>query len=271
MFLKCGLSGLKRRIAMRVFSAALVFGILFIRTAEASLIGCPSNPATLEEGFLISDQCWSNVHASVSGDFIFHKQLRTCRISSGLGISHPEMSWSLAVCDLGWNIRERFSLHLLAGPAAAVQFQWNRWGLSWAASSDRGMFWGGSSKLIVLEVKDTTLGVDFHGGGIEWMQGTISINKNATPVKFFSRLYFWQLAGGLSQNAGMFRPYAGAAVNQLVSIIRSPVFKKLRFHDLIQVGMYEGCTFTFGPRIFLNIEARQFFESGLAVSGEIRF
>lgn len=256
---------------MKVLTTVLLAQLILFQTAEASFVGCPSNPSILEEGFFISDRCWSNIHAAISGDFLFNKRLRTCRTSGGLGIRHSEMNWSLAVCDIGWDIRERFSFHLLAGPAASVKFRWQQRGAVFAASSNRGMFWSGSSKLIILEVQDTTLGVDFHGGGIEWMQGPLSISQVPLSSKFSSRLYFWQLAGGLCQNAGIFRPYAGAVVNQLVCIIRSPGFKKLRFHDLVQVGMVEGCAFIIGSRTFLNIEARQFFESGLTISGEIRF
>jgi hypothetical protein len=256
---------------MRILPIALLAGFLLFRTAEASFVGCPSNPAILEEGFFISDRCWSNIHAAVSGDFLFNKRLRTCRASSGLGISHSEMRWNLAVCDIGWDIRERFCFNLLAGPAASVKLRWQQNEAAFTASSQRGMFWGGSSKLVVLEVHDTALGVDFQGGGIEWMQGPVSINQTSLPAKFHSRLYFWQLAAGLSQNAGIFRPYAAAAVNQLVCIVRSPIFKKLRFHDLVRVGMIEGCAFTLGSRICLNIEARQFFETGVTLSGEIRF
>jgi hypothetical protein len=256
---------------MKLKTIALLAGILFFRQAGATLIGCPANPAILGEGFLISDRCWSNVHAAVSGDLIFNKQLHTCRTSRGQDIHQSKMSWSLAVGDLGWNIRERFSVHLLAGPVVSAQVQWHQQGSSYCASSDQGMFWGASSQLVVLEVHDTTLGVDFHGGGVQWMKGPVSIDQHSSPIKFSSRLYFWQIASGLSQNIGWFRPYVGAVVNQMVCIIRTPQPKKLRFHDLIQTGIYEGCTFTLGTRIFLNIEAREFFESGLAVSGEIRF
>ena len=199
------------------------------------------------------------------------KRLQPCRLSKGLGISRPEMKWRLAVSDIGWNIRERFDLHFLAGPIAYLQFQWLQGGHEYTANSDQGLFWGASSKVVVLEVKDTTLGVDFHGGGIEWMRGPFMQNGEPFSKDFSSRLYFWQIAAGLSQNAGMFRPYAGAALNQLTCIFHPSDEKKRRFHDLLKVGIYEGCTLTLGSRVFLNIEARQIFESGLAIAGELRF
>ena len=66
-------------------------------------------------------------------------------------------------------------------------------------------------------------------------------------------------------------PYAGAAVNQFSSITRMDGVKKMRFHDLVHVGTYEGCTISFGTKIFLNVEARQFFETAISITGELRF
>ena len=246
-------------------------GLLLFRMAGASFVGSPASPAILEEGFFISDRCWSNIQAAVSGDFLFNKRLRTCRTSQGLGINHTEMSWTLAVCDVAWDIRERFSIHLLAGPAASVKFEWQQSKAALHMSSSRGMFWGGCAKLILLEMQDTTLGVDFQGGGIDWMQGSVSMNGVSLSEKFYSRLYFWQLAAGLSSKVDIFRPYAGVAINQMDCIIRSALFKKLRFHDLVEVGMYEGCSIIVNPKSSLSVEARQFFEWGLVLSGEIRF
>jgi hypothetical protein len=244
--------------------------LLLVQNAEASFVGCPSNPSTLEEGFFISDRCWSSVHAAISGDVLFNKRLKPCRSSRHLGISHSEMSWTLAACDFGWDIRERASFHLLAGPAIAARIRWRQGNEAVTASSSQGAFWSASAKLIVLEIKDTALGVDFHGGSIEWMHGPLMVNQSSLST-FSSRMYFWQIAAGLSQNAGIFRPYAAGVVDRTVSIVRSRQLKKHRFHDLVHTGIAEGCSLTIGSRILLNIEARQFFESGITLSGELRF
>jgi len=251
--------------------AYFIFLLLGASVGFAAPIGNPSDPSILEEGIWIPDRCWSSVRAGMSGDFMLLKRLQPCRVSKGLGISRPEMKWKLAVSDLGWNIRERFDLHFLAGPVASVQFQWHQGGQEYTANSSQGLFWGASSKVVLLEVQDTTVGVDFHGGGIEWMQGPFMQNAGPDAQDFTSRLYFWQIAAGVSQNAGMFRPYAGAAMNQLTCIFHPSETKRLRFHDLLKVGMYEGCTVTLGSKVYLNIEARQIFESGLTVAGELRF
>jgi hypothetical protein len=245
--------------------------LLFCSSAWAAPIGNPADPSVLEEGFRIPDRCWSSLRAGMAGDFMLLKRLRPSHVSKGLGISRPEMSWRLGLCDIGWNIRERFDLHVLAGPVAFVDMRWRQDGFAYQANSGRGLFWGGSSKVIILEVENTTVGVDFHGGGIEWMKGPLLKNGAPFPKSFSSRLYYWQLAGGLSQDAGAFHPYAGAAVNHFFTIFRAPPMKRMRLRDLMAVGMYEGCTLSFGTKIYLNIEARQFFESGLSIAGELRF
>ena len=253
------------------FSQLTLLFLLGCSTIMAAPIGNLADPAILEEGFWISDRCWSSVRAGMAGDFLWQKRLQPCRVSRHLGVSRPEIKWKLAVSDVGWNIRERFDLHFLAGPVTSVQFQWHQGAYQYTAVSNRGLFWGASSKVILLEIQDTTIGVDFHGGGIEWLEGPLMQNGVPLPKDFSSRFYYWQMAAGLSQNIGLFRPYAGAVINQSTCIFRPFNVHKLRFHDLLKVGTFEGCSLSLGSRIFLNIEARQIFESGLTLAGELRF
>ncbi len=244
---------------------------LSIYSLGASLVGNPSDPSILDEGFWISDRCWSSLRTGMSGDVLLEKRMRTARFSKGSGISNPEMNWKLALWDFGWNIKERFDLHLLVGPAASVDLRWQQNGARFEASGNRGLFWGASSKLILLEMQDTTFGIDFHGGGIQWIEGPLL--RNGVPARdtFSSRMYFWQLAGGFSQNLGPLKPYIGGVTSHLVYVLSQVGSRRLRFHDLLAAGAFEGCTISVGSRILLNIEARQFFESGVSISGEIRF
>ncbi len=110
--------------------------------AMASLVGNLADPAILEEGFWIPDRCWSSLRAGVSGDFLFCKRLKPCRVSRSMHLERPEIDWQLAVCDIGWNIRERFDLHLLAGPAASSALHWRQNSAAYAAHSHRGSFGG---------------------------------------------------------------------------------------------------------------------------------
>jgi hypothetical protein len=151
----------------------LQFLLIYASNLGASLIGNPADPSILDEGFWISDRCWSNLRMGMSGDFLIEKRMRSCRFSKGLGISNPEMNW--------------------------------------------------------------------------------------------------QLAAGFSQNLGPLKPYIGGVTSHLVYVLNRTEGRHLRFHDLLAAGVFEGCTLSVGSRILLNIEARQFFESGVSLSGEIRF
>lgn len=253
---------------LRPFLAILSFSVSSLCAAQ---VGNPADPALLEEGFWISDTRFSSLRAGISGDVLLSKRLRTCRMSSGRGISRPELSWTLAYADLGWNIRERFDLHLLGGPVGSAALTWQQTGSLYKAKGDSALFCGASAKLILLEIEDTTLGVDGLLGALFNVEGPLLMNETPLASSFTGRLEFWQVGVGLSQHIGVFRPYLGSAVNQLKYKIRSSGIKTLRFHDLLQVGMYEGCTFTLGTRAFLNLEARQLFETGVSLSGELRF
>ena len=235
----------------------------------ASPVGNPSAPCVLEEGFFVSDQSWFSIRGGVNGDLLFQKRLRASPESENLNISHSEVNWKIAACDIGWTLRERFDLHVITGPVVSSDLYWQQEGARYSASSDQGLFWGSSASIIILDVEDTTLGLDAQGGGISWLEGPLTRNAIAQEKGFNASVHFWQVAVGLSQNLGPLRPYIGGVCNHLFYILNAP--SKIRLQDLLAYGTYEGCSLSFGSRFSLNVEARQFFESGLSLSGELRF
>lgn len=241
------------------------------RAIEASWVGNPSDPAILEEGFWISDRCFSSVRAGISSDILFQKRLTPSHSSKDLGISHPEVSWTLAALDAGVNFKERLDLHLIAGPITAFHFHWKADGIDYRGQGEKGVFLGGSSKLIIMEIHDTTLGVDFHGGVFNSVKGTLTRNSVPSPHDFYSRSKFWQLSLGVSQTVRSLRPYVGGMVNRFSSFLKDHPMKRIDFRHLVRIGLFEGCTFSAGSKIFLNLEARQFSETGVSVTGEFRF
>jgi hypothetical protein len=237
----------------------------------ANWIGNPADPALLDEGFWIPDTSCSSARLGMSGDCLLSKRLKASPESSKLGISRPEMNWQLMACDMGWNVKERLDLHVLVGPLAKLNLSWFQKGVFYEALGSRGVYWGSSSKLVLLDVQDTVLGVDARIGGVQWIKGTLLANGALFRENSSMRLYFWQVGAGLSQNLGALKPYFGAVMQQLVTVMHTSGFKHVRLNNLILVGMYEGCSVSLGSRVFLNLEARQFFESGVSVSGEVRF
>ena len=244
----------------------IILFCIALTTVEAVSIGNPAEPALLEEGFWISDRRISSMRLGALDDLLFSKRMKPAPESSQMGISHTELNWKLLTADVGWNIRERFDLHLLVGSLFKLNFRWKQQERDFEMTARDGIFWAGSGSISILEVKNTTLGFSAQGGGIQWIHGTLS--QNSTNQSTSSRLLFWQIATGLSQNIEPLHPYIGCVVNHLFLHIFDP---SLRFQQLLGVGIYEGCTLSFGSRIFLNIEARQLFESGLSLAGELRF
>lgn len=236
------------------------------QSVHAAYVGNPSNPAILEEGVWISDLCWSNARVGVSGDYLIQKRLRACH-ASHLRHSQPEMQWVLAVGDIDWNVRERFDAKILFGAITNFELKWLQDKKKLKGNSHQGFYWGAKSSLIVLEIQDTTLGVDVHVGGINGIRGSISNTRES----FSSRFYYWQLAAGISQALRSFRPYIGGVVNHFTCIVSPKFLRKIRLHDLVKTGLYEGCSLNLGTRGLIGIEARQFFESSITFSGELRF
>lgn len=247
--------------------------LIFWIPVYATFVGNPSSPAILEEGFFIPDRCWSNIRAGLIADFLFEKRLCPCGVSKHRGIHRPYMRGSTIVGLMGWNIRERFDLQLLVGPILRECQKWQQEGVAYRAKSHSGLWGGARANLILLEIRDTTLGVNGQVGGTDWMKGSLTQSKADLHQPCTNRFYFWQIAAGLSQQMVLFRPYAGGVVNHTISIIRSRAVPKhkIRLCDLVQTGLYEGCTFNLGTRIFLNVEARQFCETSFTASFEARF
>ncbi len=253
-----------------MFYFALFF-VCFSSALFASWVGNPADPCVLGEGLWIKDTSFSSLRVGVNGDYLLTKRMRPARVSQKAGVSGAELSWRLISCDISWNIKERFSLGILVGSASAANVLWRQNSTFYQAPGRSGLFWGADAKLILLEMKETSLGVDARIAEIRNVEGVLLANGRAVSGEFSSRLYFWQVGVGLSQDLGFLKPYAGAVVERLTARIRAPECGSLRLRDLLLIGTYEGCSVTLGSKMFLNIEARQFFESGLSLSGELRF
>lgn len=221
-------------------------------TVFAASIGNPSTPALLEEGLFIPDQTWSSPQAAYEGDFLLEKKLKS---QSDSGIEKAQLEGNSQLGELAWCIRERFLLQVELG-TGAFKWRWNGSNLSFSEKVNGGLIYNGSAKLLILEVKETSIAVDGHVGGWSGMKG----NSGSAHFRY------WQFAVGLTQKIGMFAPYAGVAINQSRYKI-----DQIYFRGEETVGPFLGCSLTNGALIFLNLEWRGWFEEGLSLSGQIRF
>lgn len=117
---------MKKRL---LFLAILGFNF---HSLSASSVGNFADPAVLEEGFWIPDCSWASIRLGIGEDFLFDK-----RMSSSQG----RLAWQLFTCDVGWNVRERWDLHLLVGPVTAVNLFWKTHGTLYETTGDQGIFW----------------------------------------------------------------------------------------------------------------------------------
>ncbi len=109
--------------------------------------------------------------------------------------------------DIGWNMRERFEIRAFTGPAAAADLCWRHLAVLYEANGLDGILWGGAAKLVLLEIQDTTFGLDIKGGGIDGViEGPLVENGKVLPGGFSGSVRFWQIAPGISQNIGPLRP-----------------------------------------------------------------
>ncbi|MES2273002.1 MAG: hypothetical protein V4487_02285 [Chlamydiota bacterium] len=217
-----------------------------------AFIGNPSMPALLEEGFFISDRCWSNPQVGFSYDFLLQKTLRPCHHCSS---SKESKIWGNSqVGEIIWNIRERFNLGARLGSARA-EWQWMQQGQKFGGRG--GVFlWSGDAKLILLEVKDTSFATDVSGGG--WDGARL-------------KLRYWQVNLALTQKFRFFAPYLGCSFNQTRVNICSSSAGLARFFSKRIAGPFIGCSVSNGAYVLLNGEWRGWFEEGVTLSAQVRF
>lgn len=245
--------------------------LAFSLALTAAPIGNPSAPSLLEEGFWIPDISWANLQFGFIEDRLFQERFCPRTSSLSLGLTRASISGYSQIGTLAWNIAERLNLQIEAGSG---QYKW-RWqqkpAVSIIGSMWGGAIWSGSAKLIVFEIKDTTLAADAHAGGWDWMTGYAAANGAPLATKVQSEMRYWQFGAALSQKISIFVPYAGVAANRTrlkISKLESGIGWLRSRHT---IGPFVGCTFTKGTDIALNVEWRGGFEQGAAVSGQIRF
>lgn len=245
----------------------LVF--LFTPFLFSAPIGNPSLPALLEEGFFISDHSWSNPQSGVGGDSLLLKRFRPCH-SVHSAIRQMRVSGCSAMGNATWNIRERLGIQVDLG-SGQFQWRWEEEGKNIAGQIDGGLIWSGDAKMVLLEMRDTSLGVALRAGGWDWMSGPASVNGSPLQKMAHSQLRYWQVGAALTQKISCFAPYLGAVVNRSRLKISRLSVGSGRFHARHQVGLFGGCSLTTGARFLLNLEWRGWFEQGVALSAQVRF
>ena len=208
----------------------------------------------LEDGFFISDRSWSCPEAGYVGDFLFQK--RFCSRANRTNLNELKLEGVSQIGEIGWCVRERF---LIQAELGSGDFRWHskNSGSSVSGRVRDGLIWSGGAKLLILEAKETSIAVDGHAGGWDWM---------STDESSESKLRYWQFGVGVVQKISLFNPYLGVAVNRTRLSV-----DHLHLHAKNTVGPFIGCSLTNGSKFFINLEWREWFENGLSLSGQVRF
>lgn len=244
---------------------------IFLAGLAAAPIGNPSAPSVLEEGLLIPDTSWANVQFGFIEDRLFQQRFCPRTSSLGLGLARASIRGYSQIGVLTWNIAERLNIQAEIG-SGQFKWQWQQKPVaSILGSMWGGVIWSGSAKLVVFEIKDTTLAADAHAGGWDWMSGYAAANGVPLETKVQSEMRYWQVGAALSQKISVFVPYIGIAANRTrlkISKLESGIGWLRSRHT---IGPFIGCTLTKGINLALNVEWRGGFEQGASVSGQIRF
>lgn len=234
-------------------------------------IGNPSAPALLEVGFFIPDTSWANFQSGVLGDWLSQQRFCARTSSQSFGLHRAELRGNSQIGNMTWNVSERLNLQIEIG-SGRYDWQWEQTGnIAIVGRLSSGVIWSGSAKLVIFEIKDTSLAADVHAGGWDWMEGHTASNGIPMAGSVDSELRYWQVAAALSQKISVFVPYIGVAANRTrlkISKLKSGIGWLRSRHTL---GPFLGCTLSKGTDIALNIEWRGGFEQGMSISGQVRF
>lgn len=247
-----------------------LFLFFFVFSLPAVPIGNPSLPSLIQEGIFIPDTTWCNPQAGFVKDFLFSKRLSPSNTSRRQGLHRALLKGSSQVLVCGWSIRERFNLQIELGSGSYV-WHWKEQSNAVLSRSTNGLIWTGNGKIVVLDVKDTSLAADIHAGGWSWMNGYATLNAIAQKKKFRPTLQYWQIGVAITQKIAFFSPYLGIAINHTHVRVKGLAYGLSHLRSRHFTGPFVGCSLSKGSQFLLNFEWRGWFEEGFSVLGQVRF
>ncbi len=253
---------------MKKFFYIFFFIPLFLFSAP---VGNPSLPSILEEGFFIPDTKAINFRV---GYQIYNSQDLVMKFDefaqqNDLNLRKIKAFSNSALITL--NIKERLDLYTEIGSyrlEPVFRYESNLYN----AKSKNNILCRLCAKLILVEIKDFSLGVDAKYSFFN--SHLVYLTKNDKPIqddiKF--KLNEWQVAVGLSQKITILRPYIGIVYRDTkVKIENFSFFEKLNLVFKKKAGLFLGTSASLGSFVLLNAELRFINERATVISGELRF
>lgn len=246
--------------------ALLIF--FAVGAAYGAPIGNPASPALLQEGLFIADTVWCQPRASFIEDFLMQKNLTGSRHDSHVG--NVKINGTSSLGSASWSIRERFDLSFIAGSGTKT-LRFSLHGEPYKARYQGGLIWYGEAKLILIEMKDTTLSGYGEAGGWDWASGPLQVDGNVVSRHSDLLMRFWTVGATLSQKIGMIIPYGGVAIMRSRWKLDETETGGFYFHQKYPIGPLFGCSVSNASKFLLNIEWRGWIENAVSLSGEVRF
>jgi hypothetical protein len=234
----------------------------------AAPIGNPASPALLQEGLWIPDTVWCQPRASYLADFTMKKRLSGSRHLSK--IEEGRISGNSSLGTLAWSIRERLDVAVTAG-AGSNSFRFSLDGPSYEARYRNGLIWYGEAKLVVIEIKNTSICGFGEAGGWDWMSGRVTQDGELLAKRSHLLMRFWTAGAAVTQSIGWFTPYGGVIVMHSRWKLSHSTLGDVLLHQKYPVGPLFGCSIGNGSKALVNVEWRGWIENAVTVSAEIRF
>lgn len=242
--------------------------LLLAAALHSAPIGNPSSPALIQDGLFVPDTVWCQPRASFSEDFIASQKLSGSRHYTHVGRIKIDAISSLGAAT--WSIMERFDLSFVAGSGQEkIAFSLND--APYRAKFKHGLIWYGEAKLVVLEVKDTTLSGYGQAGGWDWMSGPLTSSAGTLGRHANLQMRFWAAGATLSQKIGSFSPYGGVIVMRSRWKLDHTGIGGFNLHQKYPVGPLVGLSYCNTSKILLNGEWRGWVENAFTLSAEVRF
>lgn len=236
--------------------------LFLIGALQAAPVGNVYQPSILEEGFFIPDTCWGNFRLGFQSDYVPKKRLEVPGLSpiQQFKIRSIAESGSITV-----NIKERLDLYAFLGSGKGkISFVYRNHLFS--GESPMRFTWNSGAKLVLLEIKDTGIGVDVKYQGT-WFPIQFEAPIGSTQINMNE----WQISGGISQKVGFFIPYFGVSVCYCNLYLKPQTFPQLHLKHEDLVGIFFGFSLSSGSYFLANFEGRLINENAFTATAEFRF
>lgn len=258
---------------MQIFLKRFFFIVLFFPFFLFSVsAGSPSLPATIDEGFFISDKQWFNFRL---GYEIYNAQDLLLEFENPAKENGFHLRKVKANANLGifvFNIKERLDLYTKIG-SYKLEPQFRKNSKLYIAKSENDILYNAGARLILFEILDFTLGAGAQYSIFSASSNYLTLNDKPIPNDIKFDFHQWQLDVGLAQKISILRPYIGVSYRDTKIKMKNLPFLPNNLEMTFQkkAGLFMGTAASLGSFVLLAAEIRLVNERSGSLSLEVRF